>query len=62
VTTFPCPACARLIAAAGFRRCYYTGQYSVLEGDAVLRAAGVELVWVDPGETVNSADRVGPPA
>ena len=49
VTTFPCPACARLIAAAGFRRCYFTGQYSVLEGDAVLRAAGVELVWVDPG-------------
>jgi dCMP deaminase len=48
VTTFPCPACARLIAAAGFRRCYFTGQYSVLEGDAVLRAAGVELSWVDP--------------
>ena len=49
VTTFPCPACARLIAAAGLRRCYFTGQYSVLEGDAVLRAAGVELVWVNPG-------------
>ena len=49
-TTFPCPACARLIAAAGLRRCYFTGQYSVLEGDAVLRAAGVELVWVDAGE------------
>jgi dCMP deaminase len=48
VTTFPCPACARLIAEAGFRRCYFAGPYSVLDGDAVLRAAGVELLWVDP--------------
>jgi dCMP deaminase len=47
VTTFPCPACARLIAESGFRRCYFTGQYSVLDGDTVLRAAGVELLWAD---------------
>lgn len=46
VTTFPCPACARLIADAGFRRCYFTGPYSVLDGDKVLKAAGVELLWV----------------
>jgi len=47
VTTFPCPACARLIAESGFRRCYFTGAYSVLEGDHILRAAGVGLFWVD---------------
>jgi dCMP deaminase len=47
VTTFPCPACARLIAESGFRRCFFSGAYSVLDGDAVLRAAGVELLWVD---------------
>ena len=47
VTTFPCPACARLIAESGFRRCYFTGPYSVLEGDTILRAAGVGLFWVD---------------
>ncbi len=46
VTTFPCPACARLIAEAGFRRCYFTDRYSVLDGDKVLRAAAVELLWV----------------
>jgi dCMP deaminase len=46
-TTFPCPACARLIAESGFRRCYFSGAYSVLDGDTVLRAAGVELLWVD---------------
>jgi dCMP deaminase len=47
VTTFPCPACSRLIAEAGFARCYFAGPYSVLDGDDVLRAAGVELLWVD---------------
>jgi dCMP deaminase len=49
VTTFPCPACARLIARAGLGRCYFAGPYSVLDGEDVLRAAGVELLWVDTG-------------
>ncbi len=47
VSTFPCPACARLIAEAGFRRCFFAGPYAMLDGDTVLRAAGVELIWVD---------------
>jgi dCMP deaminase len=47
VTTFPCPACARLIAEVGFRRCLFAGPYSLLDGESVLRAAGVELIWVD---------------
>jgi dCMP deaminase len=56
VTTFPCPACARLIAAAGFRRCYFSGGYSLLDGDAILRAAGVGLHWVDPGPAASSPE------
>lgn len=47
VSTFPCPACARLIAEAGFLRCFFARQYSVLDGEQVLRSAGVELIWVD---------------
>jgi dCMP deaminase len=47
VSTFPCPACARLIAGAGFTKCYFAGPYAVLDGDEILRAAGVELIWVD---------------
>jgi dCMP deaminase len=47
VSTFPCPACARLIAETGFRRCFFARGYSVLHGEQVLRAAGVELIWVD---------------
>lgn len=48
VSTFPCPACARLVAGAGFHRCYFAGPYAVLDGQEVLRAAGVELIWVEP--------------
>jgi dCMP deaminase len=50
VSTFPCPTCARLVAEAGFRRCFFAGPYAVLDGDEVLRAAGVELIWVDLAE------------
>jgi dCMP deaminase len=50
VTTFPCPACARLIAESGFRRCYFSGPYSVLDGDTILRAAGLQLFWLAPAE------------
>ncbi|MCE0537241.1 deaminase [Kineosporia rhizophila] len=49
VTTFPCPGCARLVAEARFARCFFGGGYSVLEGDAVLQRAGVELIYVEPG-------------
>jgi dCMP deaminase len=47
VSTFPCPACARLLAESDFRRVYFAGPYAVLDGDAILRTAGVELIWVD---------------
>jgi dCMP deaminase len=47
VSTFPCPACARLVAQAGFARVYFAGPYATLDGDQVLRAAGVRLFWVD---------------
>ena len=44
VTDFPCPPCARLLAGAGITRLYYRSGYAVLDGQAVLEAAGVELV------------------
>lgn len=47
VSTFPCPACARLVVESGFVRCHFAGPYSMLDGEGVLRAGGVELVWVD---------------
>jgi dCMP deaminase len=50
VSTFPCPGCARLVAEAGFARCYFAGPYAVLDGEDVLRAGGVRLIWVSTGE------------
>lgn len=44
VTDFPCPACAKLIAAAGIVKLYFREGYAVLDGQDVLEAAGVEIV------------------
>jgi dCMP deaminase len=46
VTDFPCPPCAKLIAAAGVARVYFHNGYAVLDGEDVLRGAGVELLRV----------------
>jgi dCMP deaminase len=59
-TTFPCPACARLIAEAGFRRCFFAGQYSVLDGEQTLRAGGVRLIWVDTRPVRGAANSAAP--
>lgn len=48
VTDFPCPPCARLIAGAGISRLYFGTGYAVLDGEDVLRDAGVEVVQVVP--------------
>jgi len=46
VTDFPCPPCAKLIAAAGVSRVYFRTGYAVLDGEDVLREAGVEILQV----------------
>jgi len=50
VSTFPCPSCARLVVAAGFARCFFSGGYSMLDGDEILRSGGVEPVYVVAAE------------
>jgi dCMP deaminase len=46
VTDFPCPPCAKLIAASGIARMHYRTGYAVLDGQDVLGAAGVEVVKI----------------
>ncbi len=46
VKVFPCPPCAKAIVAAGIRRVYYSEGYSMLDGETVLAAAGIETVLV----------------
>lgn len=45
-TTFPCPVCAKSIAAAGIKRIYYSKGYSLLDAEDVFKAYGVEIMLV----------------
>ena len=44
VTTFPCPNCAKLVAASGIKKLIYQDGYSVLDGEELLRSAGLIIV------------------
>lgn len=46
VTTFPCPTCAKLIATAGIAKVYYAEGYSLVDAEATLRDAGIEIILV----------------
>lgn len=46
VTDFPCPVCAKSIAHAGFKKLYFVKGYSLLDGERVLKHAGVEVLQV----------------
>ena len=46
VSIFPCANCARLISQSGVKRVYYGGGYSMLEGEKVLKDAGIEIILV----------------
>jgi dCMP deaminase len=59
VTTFPCPACAMLVANSGIKTMYYKDGYAVLDGRRILEDNGVKLIRVTtddlpdkPGEYV----------
>lgn len=47
-TTFPCANCARLVARSGIKKLFYAHGYSVLDAEAVLRDAGIEIILVQP--------------
>lgn len=45
-TAFPCPPCARLIVHAGVSELYFSTGYAVLDGESVMKYAGVKIVRV----------------
>lgn len=47
VTTFPCPTCARLVAAADIQRVYYVEGYSLNDAWQVFQSKGIEIVKVE---------------
>jgi len=46
VTVFPCPVCAKIIAASGIKKCFYSGGWSNFDGERVMKSQGIELVKV----------------
>ncbi len=50
VSTFPCPVCAKLIAYSGAAKLYYSGGYGVLDGEHVLKANRVKIIFVDQSD------------
>jgi dCMP deaminase len=46
VPVFPCPMCAKMIAYAGFRRVFFTEGHASLDGEAILRDQGIDIVLV----------------
>jgi dCMP deaminase len=46
VSHFPCPPCAKLVACSGIKRLYYRVGYGVLDGEAILKQFGVEIIQV----------------
>ena len=52
-TTFPCPTCAKLIAAAGIKKLYYQDGYALLDGENVLKSAGVKIIKVKKNDSVS---------
>ncbi len=58
VTDFPCPYCARLVAAAGISQLFFARGYTVLDGEQILQNAGVNLVRVIlPENLISQADQ-----
>lgn len=46
VTTFPCPPCAKVIAFSGIKTLYYRDGYGILDGETVLKNAGIKICQV----------------
>ena len=48
LTTFPCVPCAQLLCEAGVKRLFYMSGNAYLHVDQVLRAFGMEIIYVNP--------------
>jgi len=46
VSVFPCPGCAKVIAYSGIKRCFFGSGHASLDGEKILKAKGVELIYV----------------
>jgi dCMP deaminase len=48
LNVFPCPLCAKLMATAGIKKCFFKTGSAWLDAESVLHASNIEIVWVRP--------------
>jgi dCMP deaminase len=46
VTTFPCPACGKLVAFSGIKNIYFKDGYAMLDSEDILKSQGVGIFQV----------------
>jgi dCMP deaminase len=46
VTTFPCPPCAKQVAASGISKLYFKDGYSMLDGETILKNSNVKIIKI----------------
>jgi dCMP deaminase len=46
VSTYPCPTCAKLMATAGIKRCFFRGGNSYLDVEKVFKSTGLKAILV----------------
>ncbi len=50
ITASPCIECAKLIIQAGIKRVVYGEQYRLTDGIDLLKRAGIETIYLNPGK------------
>ncbi|MBU6231782.1 MAG: deoxycytidylate deaminase [Patescibacteria group bacterium] len=56
VTTFPCPACAKLVAYSGIKDLYYADGYDALDGVRILKSKDVKIIHVKMNARTKNGD------
>jgi len=46
ITHFPCPVCTKIIIFSGIKKCFFSEGASNLEGEKLLKLAGIELLAI----------------
>lgn len=61
VSTFPCPACAKLLVAAGIKKIYFAEGYAVADGLSILRSADIEIIKIDDSDLTLTTKSIAVP-
>lgn len=57
LTDFPCPYCARMVAASGIGEIYFAQGYAMLDGAEILHHAGVKIIKLNIPEKIHASTK-----